>query len=78
MSELEFVKKYKRVFNIYSLEMHCRLTRNKIAHSIGNEKRLMESSSHDAVERFLVKMAADINQVPSVKANQKQLKLKLK
>lgn len=78
MDSITFIRKYRRFFSIYNVEMHNRMKRNSIAHAIGKEKRKIDMSELDKLDKFLIQLEADINKVPAVSINKKQLKLKLK
>lgn len=54
------------------------MKRNSIAHAIGKEKRKIDVSELDKLDKFLIQLEEDINKVPAVSINKKQLKLKLK
>jgi hypothetical protein len=63
MHTVQFIKKYKHVFNVYALELHCRLRRNTIAHAIGNEKRQLPLAYEDQVQKFFEEMEQDLSNV---------------
>lgn len=63
MHTTQFIKKYKRFFNVYKLELHCRIPRNTIAHAIGNEKRELPLAYEDMIQKFLEELEADLSNV---------------
>lgn len=62
-STVKFLDKWKRVFNVYSLEIHAGVKRNTIAHSISKERRPMDPFEEGKILEMLKKMKRDIEKL---------------